>query len=74
MGDDLYKVYRAPANATHYSIINGLITILTPHNVKWMQNRKENKRTRQSILEQEQRSWFGELFLAKEQDAEHVDG
>lgn len=39
-----------------------------------MQNRKENKRTRQSILEQEQRSWFGELFLAKEQDAEHVDG
>lgn len=42
---DLYKVYRALANATDYSIINPLITISTPHNVEWMQSRKKEKKT-----------------------------
>lgn len=43
-GGDLYKVYSAPGKRNpHYSIINALVTILTPHNIKWMQNRKEKK-------------------------------
>lgn len=32
-------------NPIMYSIINPLITIDTPQNVKWMQNRKQEKQT-----------------------------